>query len=155
MVVMADTVTIGSWNEEEGMYTDLQQIPVVAHEGDKLPPVGSLVYVTSDYEIEPNTYIEAGVYEVYEVGQLVQTTNKHSINQEDTTMSDNDSISRAGLLSILSSREMTQQEMIELVRGAAPLEVDSVHNPYVTFPSTYIEGCRGGYGYGYVPDHMG
>ena len=72
-----------------------------------------------------------------------------------TIMNNNDSISRAALLSLLPSREMTQEEMIELVRGAAPLEMDSLHNPHITFSSGHVEGCRGGYGYGFVPDHIG
>lgn len=86
--------------------------------------------------------------------------NVGTTNQEDTIMNNNDSISRTALLSVLESREMTQEEMIELVRGAAPLEVDSVHNSNVQGDG-YQYGQPGlltylaSKGYPVLPDHMG
>ena len=83
---------------------------------------------------------------------MVMASNTNTVTIGTIMNSSNDSISRGVLLSLLQSREMTQGEMIELVTGAAPLEVDSVHNPYVT-PTPPIEWYPiAGPG---LPDHMG
>jgi len=149
---MTNTVTVGNWDPELREYTNLQQIPWI-RVGDELPAPGTLVYV-SEYGI--HTISQDGRQLVpIEDAEVAPEEPQQVTNQEEPAMNSHDSISRSALLSMLRSKSMTQEEMIELVRRAAPLEVDSIHNSYVTTPSIHIEGCRGGYGYGYVPDHMG
>ena len=98
---------------------------------------------TWDPELVPVEYDEVAPEEPQQV-----------TNQEEPAMNNHDSISRSALLSILRSKSMTQEEMIELVHGAAPLEVDSLHNPYIRPPLhvDYALPYTGGY---VLPDHMG
>lgn len=74
-----------------------------------------------------------------------------------------DTISRTGLLALLNSRDMTQQEIIALVQQMAPVEVDSKYASQCEGVSpastTDWTSSRPTYDFPYVPifvpDHMG